>query len=505
MQQTLNSSRSGQEASLDHSCEPSCAGVSAASDAALPLCVDLDGTLIRSDVLIEGLLALGMSPRLARALATLPNGRAALKQHVASKTDLDPALLPYNEALVDYLRTEKSAGRRIILVTAADRRIAESVSQHLGIFDHVLSSDGRTNLKGQAKAHALVTQFGQGGFVYAGDSGADLDVWAVAGGAILVGVSARVRAAATKLGVPIERDFPGRKAPLLALGRAIRPHQWVKNLLVFVPVLTANALRDPAVWLHTSIAFSAFCFTASAIYLVNDLADLTADRQHPRKRRRPFASGAVSLSLGAGCAAAMLLAGLGLGVASGVLGIVILYAITSVAYSVKLKEVALLDVFVLAVLYTLRLFAGGSAAGHQVSLWLLAFSSFFFLDLAMMKRVEELLGLAQRAGAVATRRGYTPGDVAVLQVFGCGAAFAATVVLALFVQSETVASRYASPALLWTIVPLMLFWQCRMWLSTMRGDMHDDPIVFAARDRVSWIVAALCGGALLLARSSLGR
>lgn len=452
---------------------------------------------------MEGLFALATSFQLWRVLASLAEGRAGLKQRVAREIDLDPALLPYNESLIDYIRTERKTGRRIVLVTAADRRVADAVSQHLGAFDEVLSSDGQTNLKGPAKARALVERFGQGGFVYAGDSGADLDVWAAAGGAIPVGVSARVRAAMQQLGVQIEHEFPRDQAPLMALARAMRPHQWVKNLLVFVPVLTANALRDPATWAQAVLAFGAFCFTASSIYLINDLADLAADRQHPRKRHRPFASGAISLPIGAAWAAAMLLVGLGLSAASGILGVVILYALTSIAYSLKLKEVALLDVFILATLYTLRLFGGGSAVGHQVSLWLLAFSSFFFLGLAMMKRVEELLGLARRAGATAARRGYTPDDAGVLQIFGCGAAFAATVVLALFVQSESVATRYADPALLWAVIPLMLFWQCRMWLSTIRGDMHDDPIVFAARDRVSWAIVALCAAALLVARSGL--
>jgi 4-hydroxybenzoate polyprenyltransferase len=282
--------------------------------------------------------------------------------------------------------------------------------------------------------------------------------------------------------------------------RAMRPHQWLKNLLVFVPILTAHALGEVGSWVNAALAFAALSATASAIYIVNDLTDLAADRRHPRKRRRPFASGALDPVSGGIMAAFLLTLGIGLGHACGVLPVLAVYAACSLSYSFKLKELPLVDIFTLAALYTLRLFAGGEATGHLVSLWLLGFSSFLFLSLAALKRVEELMALAQRSGRQAARRGYLAEDAAILQMFGCCAAFMSSVVLALFVQNEAAAQQYASPALLWATVPLILFWECRLWLSTARGYMHDDPIVYAARDWVSWLVAAAVTIILIAAR-----
>lgn len=473
-----------------------------------PLCVDLDGTLVRSDMLAEGVLALATSPRLYRNVLLLPSrGRAAFKQAVAADATFDPALLPYHEGFLAYLRRQKAAGRPLILVTAADLRVARRIADHLDLFDDVMASDGIRNLKGRHKAAALVERFGAGGFVYAGDSAADLDVWRVAGGGILVNAATPVAAQARGL-VGIEAEFADRGPPWKALLRAMRPHQWVKNLLVFVPLFTAGAVLDDGL-ASAALAFLAFCAAASGIYLLNDLTDLAADRQHPRKRNRPFASGAVSLGAGAGLAVVLLGIGAALATGAAILPILALYAALSIGYSAKLKELPLVDVFMLAALYSIRLFGGGEASGHRVSLWLLAFSSFLFLSLALVKRVGELSAVLSRSGPVrsgpgrtrAARRGYTPADIAILQNFGCGSAIAASLVLALFIQNEATGARYASPGLLWGIVPLALFWQCRIWLSTARGYMHDDPIVYAVRDWVSWLVVLFAMTLMVAARA----
>ena len=302
-------------------------------------------------------------------------------------------------------------------------------------------------------------------------------------------------AAAARKTVPIEAEIDDRCPFFGAALRTMRPYQWVKNLLVFVPIFTAHALDDMHAWLAAAGMFAAFCAAASAVYILNDLFDLEADRRHATKRSRPMASGDLPLTTAAAIAAGLLLLGLGLAWLDGTIGVVLVYIAASLGYSVKLKELPLVDVFLLAGLYTIRLYGGGEATGYALSLWLLAFSSFLFLSLALVKRVGELTTLGQSGGRLAARRGYSVADAPILQTFGCAAAFSSCVVLALFVQSEWVLQRYSSPGLLWGTVPLMLFWQCRLWLSVSRGYMHADPIIYASRDWVSWLIAAALAAA----------
>jgi 4-hydroxybenzoate polyprenyltransferase/phosphoserine phosphatase len=471
--------------------------LSAMDAADLPLCVDLDGTLVRTDTLLEAALSLGATGRAPAMLAALSRGRAGFKARMAELAPPDPALLPYNEALLDYLRAQRAKGRRIVLATAANEAVARGIAAHLGLFDEVIASTDARNLKGAAKAEALVARFGAGGFVYAGDHAVDLEVWRHAAAAVLVEVPDGL---AARVAVPVERRIATNPPAAAALLRAMRPHQWVKNLLVFVPILTANALADWPSWRGGVLAFLALCALASSIYLVNDLLDLRADRAHPAKRRRPFAAGMVSLPLGMALAAGLGVAGAVLAWAGGILALGLGYAVASVAYSLRLKRLPLVDVFTLAGLYTLRLFAGGEATGHPLSLWLLAFASFLFLSLALVKRVAEVM---ESTGPGLAGRGYGPGDLVILQLFGVCAAFASVLVLSLYVQNEADAGRFAAPGLLWAIVPLVLLWNCRIWLATARGYMHHDPILYAARDRVTWAIAACVAGAMLAARGGL--
>jgi 4-hydroxybenzoate polyprenyltransferase/phosphoserine phosphatase len=472
----------------------------AADAMALPLCVDLDGTLVRTDTLVEGFCALATDPLVFKALRQLPNGRAAFKQAIAAGARMDPALLPYNETLLTYLRAQKADGRHLVLATAADQRVARAIAAHLGLFDDVIASDGTNNLKGEAKARALVTRFGVKGFCYAGNARSDLPIWRQAAAAIPVNTPASV-VAQLRGTIPVEFVIDDQPPVLRELIKAMRPHQWVKNILAFVPILTAHALTEPAAWIGGIIMFLGFCFTASAIYLVNDLLDIAADRAHPRKRLRPFARGAVPLPIGAAAAAVLLIAGLTLAHIGHVAWVVALYALMSISYSFGLKQLPLVDVFMLGALYTIRLFGGGEATGHRLSLWLLGFSSFLFLSLALLKRVEEMMSLASSGGSRAARRGYAAADAPILTLFGVASSFASSIVLALFVQSEATAQNYASPSLLWFVVPLLLFWQCRMWLSGTRGYMHHDPIVYAARDRISWAIGAAVAAVLIAAKS----
>ena len=462
-----------------------------------PLCVDLDGTLVHTDTLVESIVALA---RDFRALLLLPfwllRGKAVLKANLARRADMDPSLYPYNQALLGYLRQQKSVGRRLILVTAANKIIADGVNSHLGIFDEVLASTDQLNLKGEKKAKMLVDKYG-GGFTYAGNNEDDFPVWQVAHRAIVVSNSEKLVVKVEKI-VPLEQRFSAAPSSLRSMLAVMRPYQWVKNLLVFVPIITANALSDVDAWLNTIITFAAFCATASAIYIVNDLFDLQADRRHSRKRERPFASGALPLMTGFLMALLLMAVGLFISTASGVLLILLGYSAASIAYSAFLKHWPLTDVFTLACLYTFRLFAGGVASGYHVSNWLFAFSGFTFLSLALIKRVGELK--ATDTDRSETRvRGYESDDIPVLQVIGIAASFASSVVLTLYVQSSNVVTAYANPDVLWGIVPVILFWQCRLWLATARGHMYDDPIVYAARDWVSQLVLVLLLGIVVAA------
>jgi len=476
-------------------------GEAATAPAALPLCFDLDGSLLQTDTLVESLLVAARDWRRAwRLPALFASGKAGLKAGLAELVTVDAALLPYNETALEFLRAEKAAGRPLVLATAANRRVADSVNRHLdGMFDEVIASDETRNLKGAAKADALVARFGEKGFIYAGNDRADLPVWQRAAGAVLVNTPDAVARKAAQL-VPIERTIPGPPGFLMPLLRELRLYQWSKNLLVFVPIVASGAIRDGAAWTAGLLTFFAFCLIASALYAVNDLYDLDADRLHARKRERPFASGALSLTSGIVAVPLLLIGGILLGLAAQALPYLAIYAVVSVSYSMWLKEIRLLDVFILAALYTLRLFAGGEATGHAISLWLLAFSGFFFFGLAIMKRVAELKSIELGDVKDGGRRSYSTADIGILQGFSVAAAFVSCLILALYVQTEQVTSFYAYPAVLWWMVPLMLFWQCRLLLATANGQMDDDPIVYAAKDRVTPFIVAGLAACVLLAR-----
>lgn len=469
---------------------------------ALPICVDLDGTLLKVDSLQEAASAVALKD--CRVLFSLPTwlaqGKARLKEELARRWTFDPAFLPYNEKLLAYLRNQHEQGRRIVLVTAADRAVAQAIAEHLGLFDEVIASDGTHNLRGTKKAAVLCERFGAQGFVYAGNDHTDHHLWDKAAAAIVVNASSSVQAAARARYTNTTLINDRAMSCVGAMVKAIRPYQWVKNTLVFVPLLAAGDFANLSAWFSSLLAFGAFCAVASAVYLLNDISDLAADRMHPRNRYRPIANGSLSIVAGLAMMPVLLALGLFLGWVSDAVLALTLYGVLSLSYNFKLKEVAVIDVFVLAALYTVRLFGGGEASGHPVSLWLLGFSSFLFLSLALVKRVAELHRLRLERRESAARRGYITFDLGMLQMMGCAATFASAVVLSLCIQSDTAFEAYAQPTLLWGVIPLILFWQCRLWLFAARGYVHDDPIVYAAHDRVSWLVFAGMGMLMLAAR-----
>ena len=469
--------------------------------AALPLVVDLDGTLTPTDTLVESVVQVVKRQPLTvlQFPFWLMRGRAAFKEQIASRTRFSVENLPIREALMSYIRAEKATGRKIVLATAAHRSIAEQVAIRFPVFDAVLASAAGHNLKGTAKLAAIEELVGPH-FAYAGDSAADLPIWAKADAAILVGAPARVTQAVRK-DRPVEREFPSTPVDLALWLRAMRVHQWAKNLLLFVPLLTGFAFLELEKLATIIGAFIAFSLAASATYMVNDLWDLDSDRAHPRKCKRPFASGAITIKAGVGVAAVLLGCALALAtwLSSAFLLMLAVYLVLTCAYSWVLKEYVLIDVVMLSILYTVRIIAGSVAAHVSVSTWLLAFSVFMFLSLALVKRCAELVSLAQSGRIAASGRDYRVTDLTVLWPLGCGASLSAVVVLGLFISAPDTQARYATVQLLWLVAIGLVYWIARVWIKTSRGEMHDDPLVFALKDFGSGVTIALMLAATLAA------
>lgn len=452
-----------------------------------PLVVDLDGTLTPTDTLVESLVkVVKQSPlNLVRIPFWLMRGRAGFKEAIAAHASISGEHLPYREPLLDYLREEKQKGRKIVLATAAHHSIAQNVANHLDLFDQVLATEAGHNLKGKAKLQAIQDKVGQS-FVYAGDSQADVPIWKAAQAAVLVDVSGNI-AQAVRRDVQIEREFPGEGGGLGVWIKALRVHQWLKNLLLFVPLLTAFSFFDLGKLSAMVVAFLAFSLAASATYMVNDLWDLENDRAHPRKRLRPFASARLPILNGLAVAAGALLLALVLAfsVSTAFLLMLLLYLVLTSAYSWVLKEYVLIDVLMLSLLYTLRILAGSVAIGIATSSWLLAFSVFMFLSLALVKRCAELVSLEENGKAATRGRDYRVTDLVVLWPLGVGAALSAVVVFGLFISASETQARYGTPQMLWLVALGLIYWLARLWVKTSRGEMHDDPVIYAIKDHGS--------------------
>lgn len=467
-----------------------------------PLVVDLDGTLLSTDLLHESVFALiRRSPGYLFCLpAWLLRGKARLKDEIARRVDLNIPRLPFNKPFLAYLKEEKTRGRSLVLATASNQKFAQQIADYLGFFDAVIASDNEINLCGQRKLAALRERFNDTGFDYAGNGAVDRPIWRAARQATLVSSSPRVTRAVEQEAT-IERAFPQTKATPLTYARALRLHQWLKNLLVFVPLVAAQQFTDLVSLNHLIIAFFAFGLCASSVYVLNDLIDLEDDRQHPRKRYRPFASGEISIARGC-TLIPMLLAGaiaLSLLLPLQFLGILGIYYATTLAYSFRIKQVEVLDILALALLYTVRIVGGGAATGIPLTFWLLAFSFFLFLSLAVAKRCAELAVIRDMGEKRARGRGYRVEDLPLLYSIGVGAGYVATLILSLYLTSESVARAYSHPPMLWVFCPMLLYWITRVWLKTYRGEMHDDPVIFAVRDNSSRILALIGGLCIWLA------
>ncbi len=460
------------------------------------LAVDLDGTLIRTDLLHESVLMLiKQNPFYLFLLPIwLLKGKAHLKQMIAERADIPVSLLPYNNELVDYLREQHQAGRRIMLATASNGRYAEAIAAHLGIFDLVLASDSVNNQSGSNKLQGIQEMLGDASFGYAANSAIDLPIWAEAEDAVLVNVSSGVRQKVERK-TTVTKVFDHGGSYLKAFGRAIRPHQWLKNMLLFVPLVLSHQLENGQLVWQTMLGFISFSLCASSVYLLNDLLDLPADRQHPTKRLRPFAAGDLPVVYGVVGLVVLLAAALvvALQLPKFFIAALCLYYVSTLAYSLWLKRAVLVDGLVLAALYTLRLIAGAAAISVAPSFWLLAFSMFTFLSLALIKRYSELQLLHARGQGQLVGRSYRSVDMETLAQLGASSGYLAVLVLAFYINSSDVLELYSRPEFLWLLCPMMLYWISRMWLLARRHEMHEDPVVFTMKDRRTyWLALIAC-------------
>jgi 4-hydroxybenzoate polyprenyltransferase len=473
----------------------------------VPLCVDLDGTLLRSNSLYEAVAALARQNPLWLLLVPvwLLRGQAYLWCQVANRVRLNPQSLPYRHELIAWLSKHRGE-REIVLVTGASQRVAEEIALHLGLFDKVFGTSDSVHLTGPNKQRALIACFGERGFDYVGDSSADLSVWRSARRSFCVTKASGISRQISRENLEVEAlNFDTvPRSPVKIAAKLMRIHQWLKNALVLVPIVTSHRITLDGLT-KSALTVAAFCCCASATYIINDLLDLEADRRHPTKRNRPIAAGVVSIPAAFSVSAILLLAAIGISLLLPLAAAVVvaLYFAITLAYSGWIKKLVLADVFVLAGLYTLRVFGGGAATGIVVSAWTLAFFMFLFLSLALLKRYTEMARLPDTADETTNLhgRGYRRGDVDFVSQCGIGCALVSVLVFALYINSPEVHAVYKHPQVLWLMDPLLAYGVLSMWLAGYRGIMHDDPVIYAAKD---WFTYALgAAGAVVVVLASL--
>jgi len=466
----------------------------------IPLCVDLDGTLVKLDTLHQALFLLLRRDfaSLFRIPGWLLKGKAYLKEQVMQRVTLDATVLPYNPSFLTWLRAEHAAGRKLVLATASNYRTANAVSEHLGLFDEVIASNAENNLRHNRKLSAIRERFER--FGYAGNDASDFPIWEAADEVILVNPTAAARA---KFATGSDGIFEDRRPLLRMFIKTMRCQQWLKNLLIFAPMFLAHRFTDRACLTDTVLAFFAFSCAASSIYVLNDLFDLSADQHHPRKCRRPFASGDLPIAAGSLLMPLLVIISIIFCLFLPLFfffALLAYYAITTL-YSWRIKQIAIADVLTLAILYSMRILAGSAATGTPTSGWFIEFAIFLFLSLALVKRLSELreMGNGSELKQAQRERGYTTDDLPLLLAFGTASGYIAVFVFTLYLGSDKVAELYSRPQLLWLFCPLLLYWITRIWHLAWRGRMPDDPLAFAARDPQTYLVGAIGIAAILFA------
>jgi 4-hydroxybenzoate polyprenyltransferase/phosphoserine phosphatase len=467
----------------------------------IPLVVDLDGTLFRGDLLVESAFAyLGRAPtRLGELVAEAFRGKAALKAHIAAEAGIEAEHLPYDPEVLALIQEARSASRPVYLASASNEHYVREIAEHLALFDDCFGSNASENLSSDAKAARLVETFGERGFDYIGNDSADLKVWARARRRIAIRPNSNVlrKLLALDPDAVVLQDGASQWRHWIKL---LRVHQWSKNALVFVPPITAHHFSYAAI-IQSLAAFIAFSLAASGIYLINDLVDLGPDRKHSTKRNRPLAAGTIPVwdamliapALVATALAVAFLVGPSFG------AVLVGYLALTTAYTFVLKRKMMIDVVVLAGLYTLRVIGGAAAVDVPVSEWLLAFSMFIFVALALIKRYVELAGRLDGNLADATNRNYRKTDLNVVAALAAASAFNAVTVFTLYISSDAVRQLYAHPQALWLICPILMYWMGRLLILAHRRMVDEDPILFAIKDRVSTIAVAMIGAILFAA------
>ncbi|MCB1518593.1 MAG: UbiA family prenyltransferase [Hyphomicrobiaceae bacterium] len=466
-----------------------------------PLVLDLDGALLRTDLLHEA--AAGYVKSEPLGLFRLPQwlfrGKAALKRELNEHHNLDVEFLPVNEELVEYAAWEHAQGRLVGIATASDELVARRVAKRFDFIDFVIASDGVTNLKGKAKADALRERFPDG-FAYAADAQADLAVWKEANAILLAGASARTAEAAGRLGKNIEARFDTPKLGLKGWAKAMRVHQWAKNALVFVPLILSGMASNPMAVASALVAFFAMSFMASGTYLINDLFDLADDRRHWTKKERPLPSGALSIAKAVPASLGLLALALGMAASLGwvALGLVATYLSLTLGYSLYIKRQPIIDAFALACLFTLRLGVGIAAVGAAPSAWLLVFSMFLFASLSFAKRQTEVQKSARDGRKKVNGRGYNVDDAPMILAMGISTGMAAVLIMVLYLMNDAFnANFYDAPLFLWAFPIVLFLWVSRIWLLSHREELNDDPVAFAVRDRLSLMLGGVMGAAFL--------
>jgi 4-hydroxybenzoate polyprenyltransferase len=469
-----------------------------------PLFVDLDGSLIATDSLWESLILLLKEKPLYFLWIPLwiLKGKQYFKKHVTDATTFDSTLLPYRRNVLNYIHIARNEKRRIVLATAADERIASGIATFIGMFDEVIATNENINLSGKNKLLKIKELTNNGEFDYIGNSSADFPIWKEARRAIVVSSSNSFINKVRSFNSTIEVLPPYSPSRIGVVLKTMRVHQWIKNLLLFVPLLLAHRVSESDTLLKTFIAFFSFSLCASSVYILNDIFDLESDRRHPRKKNRPFASGIVQIPVG------IILVPLLLAISSLLAFFYVswdftlalwTYSLLTSAYSFRLKKIAILDVLLLAGLYSFRLFAGSVAGSVFLSPWLIAFAIFLFLSLAFVKRYSELLLAISENNFKPSGRGYYATDIEIVQSVGMASGLISVLVFALYMNSREVSALYHHPQLLWLVGMCLLYWIIRVWLIAHRGEMHDDPIIFTVKDKTSYLIGIILIGIMVAA------
>ncbi|WP_373999499.1 UbiA family prenyltransferase [Bdellovibrio bacteriovorus] len=457
---------------------------------------DLDDCLIKTDLLYEQWLVLLKSKPLIflKSPIWLFKGRSFFKTKLSEHAPITANLLPYRDEVLRFLKASKAdKNNKLILASASPEAWVSDISSHVGLFEHTLGSSAELNLKGTNKYKAIRAAIGDNAFTYIGDHAADIEIWKHCSKVVAVNPSPNLKSKIASLAKPTEVITDSKKAAWKLAIKQIRPHQWIKNVLVFLPSFAGHKLLDVENIQNALLAFAGFSFAASFVYVLNDLLDLKADRNHHTKKRRPFASGDLPIKWGLLLLPALLA---GCGIMAALLPVdfaiwISVYLILNLAYSLYLKQSVVVDIIILSMMYTLRIFAGSAATSVPISEWLLSFSTLFFFSLACVKRYTEIIRSKNKI--TLDGRGYRQVDYSMVQSLGVGSGLISILIILLYLQSNDVRALYSNPQNLWFATPVLLFWISRVWILTNRDEIHDDPVVFAVKDKISWICLGLLG------------